>query len=234
MPLPQFLGRAFFLVAYPLYYKRKLEKTNRTRLFGFSLTIPPSVFHPGLFFTTKIFGKYISSLDLKDRDFLEMGCGSGLLSLIAAAKGAMVTSVDINAIAVECTRRNADSNGLGQRIRTIKSDLFECVDNDHRFDLIIWNPPFFPQESSDDTGKAWKAGEGYRVFGRFADEATRYLTPTGTVLLLLTDKNVDGDQILSFFLKKGFVSRPVLVRTSLFETFTIFELIIPSKTISQQ
>jgi len=45
-------------------------------------------------------------------DLLEMGCGSGIISLHCAAAGARVTAVDLNPAAVECTIENARKNGM--------------------------------------------------------------------------------------------------------------------------
>ena len=225
--LSELWGRAFFLVAYPLYYKHKLEKTNHVKLFGFSLTIPQGVFHPGLFFTTKILGKYLFGLDLKGKAVLEVGCGSGLLSMIVASKGAMVTSVDISSTAIECTHQNAKANGLNQQMQIKQSDLFEGISNESNFDLIVWNPPFFPKEPSEESGRAWNAGEGYLLLKRFADQAIRYVAPGGKLLLLLTDK-VDEKQVLDFFLNPGFSIRTVLTKRSFFEIFTIHEMTVKS------
>ena len=217
-------GRIFFKVAYPLYYKGKLKKTNHAHLFGFSLTIPPGVFHPGLFFSTKILGKYLFTLDLQNKTILEMGCGSGLLSLIAASKGGFVTSVDINQSAVECTQANAHGNGLSQRIKSIQSNLFQSIPDDAKFDLVIWNPPFFPQEPAGEASMAWNAGKGYRVLREFGDKAKYHLSPGGKLILILTNRSSDSNQIIEFFLNRGFQSKQLLAKRTLFEIFTILEM----------
>jgi release factor glutamine methyltransferase len=224
MKLKHILGRIYFHLAYPLYYRRKLAKSDRVTLLGFSLTVPPGVFHPGLFFSTKILAAYVGSLKLDGLDVLEMGCGSGLVSLVAASQGARVVSADINPAAVECTDLNAAENGFAGRIEVVHSDLFRNLPAGRKFDMILWNPPFYPKNPRDDASFAWNAGEEYCILRRFAVEAPAYLRPGGIILLILTDANVNVRTILGFFTSAGFTSSTVVVRRSVFEEFAVYEL----------
>lgn len=47
------------------------------------------VFPPHLTFSTKILLDFIKPLELKNKTFLELGCGSGIISLLAAKKEQM-------------------------------------------------------------------------------------------------------------------------------------------------
>jgi predicted nicotinamide N-methyase len=53
--------------------------------------------------------------DLDGVRVVEIGCGLGLPSLVAAAHGAKVTAVDWAADAIELLERNAQRNGLSMR-----------------------------------------------------------------------------------------------------------------------
>ena len=64
---------------------------------------------------------------------VELGCGLGLPSLVAAARGAAVTAVDWAADAVELLDRNAARNGL--RVGTERRDWREPWAE--RFDLAV-------------------------------------------------------------------------------------------------
>jgi predicted nicotinamide N-methyase len=64
---------------------------------------------------------------------VELGCGLGLVSLVAAARGADVTATDWAADAIELLRRNATRNGLALRAET--RDWREPWDE--RFDLAV-------------------------------------------------------------------------------------------------
>ncbi len=74
---------------------------------------------------------------------LDVGTGSGCIALSIAhrLKAAQVTAVDINPEALAIAERNAQKHGLAERIRFLKSDLFEALTGD-KFDLIASNPPY--------------------------------------------------------------------------------------------
>src|SRR5438046_3007737 len=104
---------------------RNLDRTVEIELDGFAMTIPPTVFHPKYFGTSRILGRYIASLDLHGKTALDMGAGSGLIALQASRAGATVTAVDVNPAAVESAMKNAQANNLS--ILAICSDLFEAL-----------------------------------------------------------------------------------------------------------
>ncbi len=115
---------------------------------------------------------------------LEMGCGSGIISLHMAKAGASVTAVDADERAVEATRNSASMNGL--EIRVVRSDLFEAVTD--RFDLIVFNPPYLRGEVRGQEDLCWAGGEdGVKLTARFLRQARGRLEPRGRVLLLISD-----------------------------------------------
>src|SRR5438445_815740 len=73
---------------------------------GIKLNIPPEVFHPGFFFSTQLLLQHIKELSLGKKRFLELGCGSGLIAITAAGRGAVVTATDINPVAVAALEIN--------------------------------------------------------------------------------------------------------------------------------
>ena len=71
---------------------------------------------------------------------MEVGCGTGILCLAAAALGVTwVTGLDIAAAAVQATHRNARDNGLAAAIRVIRGSS-DCLRA--RFDLVVANLPW--------------------------------------------------------------------------------------------
>jgi ribosomal protein L11 methyltransferase len=69
--------------------------------------------------------------------FLDVGCGSGVLALAAAALGVpVVVGVDLAPQAVRATWRNAHANGLAHRLQVIQGST-ECLRGP--FDLVAAN-----------------------------------------------------------------------------------------------
>lgn len=100
---------------------------------------------------------------------LELGCGSGVVSLAAAcrAPGVAVTAIDSHARAIDCTIRGAALNGL-TNIRVVLGAEGEC-DAPGTFDLAVGNPPYF----SD-----------YRISEIFLQAAARALRPSGAIRIV--------------------------------------------------
>ena len=117
---------------------------------------------------------------------LDLGTGSGVGALFAARRGFRVVAVDINPEAVRCARVNALLHHLEDRIEARQGDLFAPVAGE-RFDLVLFNPPFFRGEPVNDLDRAWR---GTDVLERFAAGLSAALTPAGQALLVLS---TDGD-----------------------------------------
>ena len=79
---------------------------------------------------------------------LDIGTGSGAItvSLAKYIKNAHVTSFDISDIPLEVGYKNAVSNGVDDKIKFVKSDLFSSIkDANIKFDVIVSNPPYIPK-----------------------------------------------------------------------------------------
>ncbi len=198
---------------------RAIAQTSQTRMSGFTLTIPAGVFHPKFFLSSRILLKEIDRLDLAGRRVLDMGTGSGILALAAARKGASVLAVDINPAAVSTAERNAAANGLGGQVSVTRSDLFDGI-AEETFDLIIWNPPFYPRVPGTMEEAAWNAGEQYRTIERFAGEAHRHLRTGGTCLLIFSS-DMDIPALAGMFGREGLVSDAKTFHRRFLETFEI-------------
>lgn len=125
------------------------------------IKVHPAVFPPHLTLSTKILLDFINPLDLKNKTFLELGCGSGIIALLASKKGANVLASDINETALKFLNENALKNKLP--ITTIYSDLFDGIKN-NTFDLIIINPSYYPKKAKNITEQAWFCGENFEYF----------------------------------------------------------------------
>jgi len=87
--------------------------------------------------------KYMFSV--RGKSVLDLGCGCGLFAIAAAKLGAREAwAVDPSPAAVDCTRRNAERNGVDVVAKA--GDLFEPVAG-RTFDLIVTLPEFGAFES---------------------------------------------------------------------------------------
>ena len=87
-------------------------------------------------------GNYLALLTIRRRvkSTLDLGCGCGIQSLLAARYSDKVVATDINPRALELTRLNAELNDI-HNIETRQGNYLEPVKN-QRFDLIVANLPY--------------------------------------------------------------------------------------------
>lgn len=153
-----------------------------------SLSIFPTVYEPAE--DSFLLATYASSLT---GSILEIGCGSGIVSLSAAQASAKnsVLGVDINTEAVKCAEYNAAANRI-TNARFLASDLFAALPPRSKFDAILFNPPYLPtsreerlKDPSEDA--AYNGGEdGLKVFQRFIKDAPAHLAAGGKVAVIAT------------------------------------------------
>lgn len=117
---------------------------------------------------------------------LDMGTGTGAGAIFAARRGYRVIGVDINPEAVRCARINVSLNRLEHEIEIRAGDLYSAVAG-RRFDLVLFNPPFYSGRPRTQFEHAWQSTD---VVERFADGLPGVLSPRGQALVLLS---TDGD-----------------------------------------
>jgi release factor glutamine methyltransferase len=68
------------------------------------------------------------------------GAGNIVISLTKNLTNCKIVASELSDGALRVARRNADLNGVADKIEFIKSDLFESIDG--KFDIIASNPPY--------------------------------------------------------------------------------------------
>ena len=180
---------------------RYLSKTRTYSYKGIILAIAPEVFHPGFFFSTHFLLQYINKINLKEKEFLELGCGSGLISIIAAKQGAKVTATDINPTAIAFLKNNAKANDTGMEI--IHSDLFKSVSR-KKFDIIVINPPFYKNDPVIPKDFAWSCGKNGEYFSGLFNSLHDYVHQNTETIMVLAD-SCDIEMIRNFATKNDFI-----------------------------
>lgn len=165
-------------------YKGYLSRTRWFSYQGLSIKVAPSVFHPGLLFSTKILARFVLQFDLKDQRVLELGAGSGMISSLVCRAGAKVLATDINPMAIESMLATKTANTLDFEV--LESDLFEQVAAT-LFDYVLINPPYFPQKANTDREKAFFCGSNFEYFHRLFAQLPHYITPKTAVFMILSD-----------------------------------------------
>ena len=126
----------------------------------------------------------VESLDVRPGErVLEVGCGSGVVSIHCARNGCDVTAVDVNPKAGELAGRNAEANGVSFPIS--ESDVYGNVDG--RFDTIVFNLPYLPVDEEGLLAKAWSGGpDGLGPLPRLLEGAPDHLNPDGRVVVVVS------------------------------------------------
>ena len=165
---------------------------------------------------------------LEGMKVLEVGSGSGAVSVEAARRGADVVAVDVNPSAVQATRKAAYDAHV--TVVACEGDLYEPVD-DERFDLILCNPPYLPDEPKDPDVSVDGGPQGWEFIDRLLAGAKDHLTPEGKVLLIFSSHS-KPDKVAISLHKHGFESKLLAKREmGFFEELFLVELVrdIPSK-----
>ena len=141
------------------------------------------------------------SLDIRiGQKVLEIGTGSGIVSIQCALNGADVVCGDINPRAVALARRNAAANGVDIDVR--ETDVYSNIEG--RFDTIVFNLPYLPVEDEGELAKAWSGGpDGLGPLPRLLEGAPEHLLPDGRVVVVVSslmdraglDKTLEGYEV---------------------------------------
>ncbi len=206
-------------------YKPLLVKyLSKTRIYKYEnikLEIPPQVFHPGFFFSTRLLLNYIKQVPLKDKSFLEPGCGSGLISIYAAKKGALVTSTDINPVAIEFLKKNSQQNNA--ELTIIQSDLFQNIPV-QQFDTIAINPPYYKKQPQSAQDYAWYCGENGEYFSGLFKNLNNYIHKQSQMLMVAFE-GCDMKMIEDLAGQNGFQLNCIYTEQNLLERNFIFKIV---------
>lgn len=121
----------------------------------------------------------------KNKSVLDIGSGSGIQALAALSSGASsVTASDINPEVVKHLNKLKKDN---KNIKVIQSDLFSKIEG--KFDLIVFNPPYLPEDEREDEESALTTTggkNGDEIILEFLNQSVNHLNKNGMILLLVS------------------------------------------------
>lgn len=170
---------AAVLVPLTKWYLRKERMYIRN---GIKTIVLPGVFHPGLFSSTNFLLEFLAEQDLNNKSLLELGCGTGYVSVAAARAGAVVTASDLSSRAVRNTKLNATQNNVS--IKVVHSDLFASITG--TFDVIAINPPYYARNPGNESELAWHCGEGFEYFYGLFRQLGHHIHKDTLIVMVLT------------------------------------------------
>ena len=156
---------------------RLSERQSADHLFidlkGLKIQVDPGVYKTGI--DTELMIDVIEAAE--DKTFLEIGSGTGAISISVAAKTKSGMAVDVNELAVVNTVKNLACNNI-TNVDAFKSDVFENVQG--KFDIIICNPPYNMKDAKDDVEKMFWDSKN-EMKRRFFSEVADYLNDNGSI-----------------------------------------------------
>ena len=189
----------------------------------FHLTIPHSVYPPKE--DTDLLATVLERITpFGKKRLLEIGSGSGALSILAASMGWEVEACDINPFAAAATRFNALENNL--EITSSEGGIGPEADGHHTqwmkpgtYDMAVWNMPYIPaSEIEEYLGPMEDAAlvdtHPSGLLGEFAEMMARFqlTSPTGIALVLCRDF-VNSHRAQDVLLAKGLATQMVSKHT---------------------
>jgi len=181
-PLYRRLWRRFLYVRYRLVESHRHNRLVVENVLGRAIVVLPQVFNPKLFRSGEFLARWAEAIVQPGQRVLDMGTGSGIGALFAAGKGAHVVAVDINPAAVRCAMINALMHNLDKSIELRQGDLLDPVAGE-RFDLILFNPPYYEGAPRDALDAAFHATD---VMQRFVAGLEGALAPGGRAVLVVS------------------------------------------------
>ena len=105
------------------------------------ILVPQTVYPPRE--DTHLLARALSTSQIDSGLAVEIGCGSGAISILLASLGWTVEACDINPMAVSAARGNAQTAGLSEMISIKEGDISESeLSLPEGTSLVVWNLPY--------------------------------------------------------------------------------------------
>lgn len=135
-----------------------------------------------------LFGAYVASKDISETSILDIGTGTGLISLMLAQKTtAAIDAVELENKAAAQAEENINNSPWKNQITVINSSIQEYSRiTNKKYDLIISNPPFYENSlKSPETARNIAIHAEALPLSELVDAIANLLNDKGMVALLL-------------------------------------------------
>lgn len=122
-----------------------------------------------------------------DRTILDVGTGCGILALMAAQRTAASTSIaaiDLDHDAVQQAQDNVAASPWPTKIYCAQADFMSWQPTE-RYDLILSNPPYFPQQLQSPEAQRRLARQGNFPLTVWLEKMVSWLNPNGRIAWIL-------------------------------------------------
>ncbi len=104
---------------------------------------------------------------------IDIGCGTGILSIALARKGFLTICVDISPCAAYCARETMSVNEVDNLVDVVQCDSGSCMRSGVA-KVVIFNPPYLPVSDSVNGATSWSGGVGgVEIALKFLRDAVR-------------------------------------------------------------
>jgi release factor glutamine methyltransferase len=158
--------------------------------------------------------RFLKESKMDQSDVLEIGIGSGAVSVALSyhCPSINMDAVDISNKALCIASINIGRYSLQNRIRLLEGDLFNPLEQDKKYDLIISNPPYIPTGDISSLSKEVQAEprlaldggtDGLSFLRRIIHDSIDYLKPGGCLMLEINGE-MHEKKITELFYEQGY------------------------------
>jgi len=126
------------------------------------------------------------------KQILDIGTGTGVVALMLAQRfpGASITALELDPEAASQANENCEQSPFSKRL-TVLQGRFQDFAVEERFDLLVSNPPFFPDHLPASDPKRQQALHTDSLsFEELLHKASQVLTPYGSFWVILPPRQM--------------------------------------------
>jgi len=162
------------------------------------------------------YGSYLSAfvarhIPAEENDHvLDFGTGSGIIAIYLSRKGIKnIVAIDNDRECIDLTRRNLEKFDLESIVKLIESDAYSRIDENEKFNTIVFSGPPVPMEEEKAFGSIINNTQIRDLEGRiiklFLNGARNRLLKNGKVVLMYVDDPASMERIIGLGLENDLI-----------------------------